>query len=151
MVEIREYGDGGDVEITEAELDEYGTRSTEFKQGDKRFVIIATNEGGHNNTLVDLLDVIAWVKENKPELLKGGICSTCKFWYAKDKFPESSDVGARACELDVCDLGEMEDDHAATICGHDGGIYYGPKYGCIHWEKMEAKVKDDKDTDTETD
>ncbi len=35
-----------------------------------RLVIRAFNEGGYNCTDVDLLDVIDWVKQNKPELLK---------------------------------------------------------------------------------
>lgn len=35
-----------------------------------RFLIRAINEGGHNSTTVDLIDVIRWVKNNKPELLK---------------------------------------------------------------------------------
>ncbi len=30
---------------------------------------VVLNEGGHNGTAVDLLDVIAWVKANRPELL----------------------------------------------------------------------------------
>jgi len=34
-----------------------------------RLVINALNEGGCNSTKVDLVDVIAWVKVNKPELL----------------------------------------------------------------------------------
>jgi len=32
--------------------------------------IRAWNEGGYNCTAVDLGDVIKWLKENKPELLK---------------------------------------------------------------------------------
>jgi hypothetical protein len=35
-----------------------------------RLVIQALNECGHNLTLVDLIDVIEWVKVNMPELLK---------------------------------------------------------------------------------
>lgn len=37
----------------------------------KRLVVGALNECGHNGTEVDLLDLIAWVKKNKPELLVG--------------------------------------------------------------------------------
>jgi hypothetical protein len=36
----------------------------------KRPVIVAYNECGYNRTQVDLIDVIEWVKENYPELLK---------------------------------------------------------------------------------
>ena len=51
---IREYSEGYGVEIVE-------------KEG--RLVIFALNEGGHNGTSVDLLDVLEWVRANKPELL----------------------------------------------------------------------------------
>jgi hypothetical protein len=34
-----------------------------------RLVIYALNECGFNSTKVDLLDVLAWVKANRPELL----------------------------------------------------------------------------------
>jgi hypothetical protein len=32
-------------------------------------VISASNEGGHNGTWVDLLDLIKWLRANRPELL----------------------------------------------------------------------------------
>lgn len=34
-----------------------------------RWVIFALNEAGHNSTSVDLLDLLRWIKKNKPELL----------------------------------------------------------------------------------
>lgn len=34
-----------------------------------RPVIIATNEGGFNSTSVDLLQLLEWLRANKPELL----------------------------------------------------------------------------------
>lgn len=37
---------------------------------DGRLVINATNEGGFNHTQVDLEDVVAWVAEHKPEMLR---------------------------------------------------------------------------------
>ena len=52
---IREYGDKLPVDIVE---------------DDGRLLILAENEGGYNHTYVDLVDVIEWVKANKPELLK---------------------------------------------------------------------------------
>ena len=58
MIKIREYDEEMDVEIKE------GNRYN------NRLVIKAYTEGGYRATIVDLLDVIKWVKENKPELLK---------------------------------------------------------------------------------
>ena len=34
-----------------------------------RIVIRAMNEGGHNSTEVDLLELIAWLKAHRPDLL----------------------------------------------------------------------------------
>ena len=51
---IREYGEGDEVTIIEA---------------NGRLVIKATNEGGYCWTLVDLKDVIEFVKIEHPELL----------------------------------------------------------------------------------
>ena len=51
---IREYGEGDDVTI----VDLNGV-----------LTIKATNEGGYNYTLVDLKDVIEFVKIEHPELL----------------------------------------------------------------------------------
>jgi len=52
---IREYGEDSIVSIIDS--------------GNERLRIKALNEGGCNCTLVDLVDVIEWVKINKPELL----------------------------------------------------------------------------------
>jgi len=38
-------------------------------QGAGRLVIQALNEAGHNCTEVDLLEVLAWVKANRPDLM----------------------------------------------------------------------------------
>jgi hypothetical protein len=55
MTGVREYGEEDEVLLD--------TRDN------GRLVILASNEGGYNGTSVDLLDIIAWVKKNKPELL----------------------------------------------------------------------------------
>ena len=57
---IREYAEEMEVTIGEHEIDE---------EGNTRIVIGAMNEGGHNGTDVDLLDVIEWVIGNKPEII----------------------------------------------------------------------------------
>lgn len=51
---IHEYTEGADVEIEEA---------------DDALLIIATNEGGYNRTVVDAKDVLDWLIKNKPELI----------------------------------------------------------------------------------
>lgn len=65
-MKIREYNEGYDVEIVP--VNAYSVRNNPELMG--RPVILAVNEGGHNSVEVDLLDVIAWVKENQPDLLK---------------------------------------------------------------------------------
>lgn len=52
--DIQEYVEGFPVEILKLE---------------DRFVIQALNEGGNNETIVDLLDVLEWVINNCPELI----------------------------------------------------------------------------------
>jgi hypothetical protein len=41
----------------------------EIKERDGRLIIEALNEGGHNGTEVDLMDVIKWVEVNRPDLI----------------------------------------------------------------------------------
>lgn len=55
MKGVREYGEGEPVALGDQE---------------GRPVIIASNEAGHNSTSIDLVDVIVWLKANRPELLK---------------------------------------------------------------------------------
>jgi hypothetical protein len=55
MVGVREYGDGLPVKCVKDEND--------------RDTIVALNEVGHCATHVDLVDVLKWVRDNRPELL----------------------------------------------------------------------------------
>jgi len=83
VTKIREYCEGGPVEIIEDTIKGYDIRhfnvtngwSTRTIPDEKRLVIVAetyeNGKGCRERTQVDLLDVIAWVKENKPELLEG--------------------------------------------------------------------------------
>jgi hypothetical protein len=57
MKGVRDYGEGFDVELWK-------------RDEDGRLVVISYNEGGCNFTTIDLLDIIEWVRENKPELLE---------------------------------------------------------------------------------
>ena len=60
--EIREYTGELGVQI--------GVEDDLPSTGRQRLVVRAWNEDGHNSTLVDLRDLIAWVKANRPELLR---------------------------------------------------------------------------------
>lgn len=57
MKGVREYCEENKVTLTET-------------KGAKRLVIQAINQGGYDSTEVDLLDLISWLKENRPDLLK---------------------------------------------------------------------------------
>jgi hypothetical protein len=56
MEGVREYAEGRAVVIAET--------------ADGRPTVVAENEAGHNNTQVDLIDLLAWVRANRPELLR---------------------------------------------------------------------------------
>ena len=53
--DIREYGERLDVEV-------------KFDQEEKRWVIIAFNQGGYDCTMIDLMDVVDWYSENSQVL-----------------------------------------------------------------------------------
>ena len=55
---VREYNEEYDVSL----------KVGSYSEG--RLVICALNEATYNATEVDLLDLIEWLKENKPELLE---------------------------------------------------------------------------------
>jgi hypothetical protein len=54
MKGVREYAEKMDVEL---------------QYVDDRYVIYAVNEGGHNCTMVDLLDVLEWVHKTLPTMI----------------------------------------------------------------------------------
>lgn len=71
-IKIREYAEQFSAEIERLdpkEVDHYVEYSL-YAQAhkDKRWVIRAWNEGGHNHTMVDLIDVLRWTKANLPEV-----------------------------------------------------------------------------------
>jgi hypothetical protein len=55
MTGVREYSEGYEVKLDE--------------HADDGPAIVAINEGGYNATYVNLRDVIAWVRANRPALL----------------------------------------------------------------------------------
>ena len=70
MMEIREYNEEMRVEIEFLLPDKFDSETVKNNLGNGRWIIRAYNEGGHNSVDIDLVDIIDWVKENKPELLK---------------------------------------------------------------------------------
>ncbi len=74
---IREYAEEMAVEIKQLdpEISERfkGVMSETIYQAhiEKRWVVIAQNEGGCNHTEVDLVELLAYVKENLPEIWPG--------------------------------------------------------------------------------
>ena len=54
---VREYGEGLTVLI-------------EYDEAANREVVTAFNQAGYDSTSVDLLDLIEWIKINRPEVLR---------------------------------------------------------------------------------
>ena len=52
---VTEYAEGLDVRL---QLEDNG-----------RLIISAKNEGGYNGTSVDLLELLAWLRANRPDLM----------------------------------------------------------------------------------
>jgi hypothetical protein len=68
-IDAREYSEGSDVFLRRTNgVYVHGVPEAEW-QGHGRLVIQAFNEGGHNCTQVDLLHLIKWLRNNRPELL----------------------------------------------------------------------------------
>jgi hypothetical protein len=63
MKGVSEYAEGYDVVICKTDGFDLGSPIA------GRLVVLARNQGGHDCTKVDLLELIAWLKANKPELL----------------------------------------------------------------------------------
>lgn len=57
MEGVREYGEEMPVELSTS-------------AGSDRPTLVAHNECGHNCTAVDLMDVLVWVRRNRPDLLQ---------------------------------------------------------------------------------
>lgn len=63
---VREYAESylvhlNEVQIADGKIVDVG--------GERRFVLEARNEGGHNSTLVDLEDLLLWLHDHRPDLL----------------------------------------------------------------------------------
>ena len=56
MEGVTEYSEGYEVELLQT-------------KGNGRWVIMAVNQGGFDSTSVDVINLIAWLRANRPELL----------------------------------------------------------------------------------
>lgn len=63
---VRDHNEGMPVYLEKHEY--VGLSGVPYGTG--RLYIDASCEGGQNGTAVDLLDLIAWLKKNRPELLE---------------------------------------------------------------------------------
>ena len=74
---IKEYEEEMHVEITQLDPERgerlKGVISEDSYRAhiDKRWVVVAYNEGGYNGTAVDLVELLTYVKENMPEIWPG--------------------------------------------------------------------------------
>lgn len=66
---VTEYCEEMPVEIAETAGLYIPGIAPDERPGHGRLVLRARNEGGHNATEVDLLELIAWLKNNRPDLL----------------------------------------------------------------------------------
>jgi hypothetical protein len=64
---VTEYAEGYGVRLVET-TGTYGGLGKPH-EGAGRLAIKALNEAGHNCTEVDLLELLAWVKANRPDLM----------------------------------------------------------------------------------
>ena len=66
---IREYTEHNRVALERNRYDpEVDRCDTPESMGHDRWVVLALNEGGYNSTRVDLLDLLAFVKQEMPEV-----------------------------------------------------------------------------------
>ncbi len=69
MVGVTEYCENIPVYLTDTTgIYEYLVDKSEWA-GNGRLVIKAINEGGYNSTQIDVLELIQWLKDNRPDLL----------------------------------------------------------------------------------
>ena len=67
---IGEYSEGLTVEIDCITLTDRDSTQRGHPIGSRRWVVRAFNEAGFNQTNVDIVDLVEWLRENKPELLE---------------------------------------------------------------------------------
>lgn len=71
------------------------------------------------------------------------ICKNCANWHGQEKFTDwRTEHNFLTGRCDVAessfDVSDMKINQVAVHCGHDGGIYFGENFGCIHWTKKNS-------------
>lgn len=69
MSGVREYCEQYPATLVLVPPDEKRPRFGPLPTEGSRWCVHALNEGGHNSTSIDLLDLIRWLRDNRPELL----------------------------------------------------------------------------------
>ncbi len=69
MLGVTEYAEGYEVRLVETKGYYTSGKPEPEWPGRGRLAIKALNEAGHNWTEVDLLELLAWVKANRPDLM----------------------------------------------------------------------------------
>lgn len=68
-------------------------------------------------------------------------CCNCKFWekekYKSKDWCTADGVDARPCDFMPDSTQDMTNSGCAIQCSHDGPVYVGRNFGCIHFESKE--------------
>ncbi len=64
------------------------------------------------------------------------ICKTCFYWDLECETEKNSNCESHPCKREPFDIRSMKEDDFAIICGHDGFVFCGPKFGCVHWKEL---------------
>lgn len=71
--DIREYCEGYAVEVTKIDADASVASAADLgahPPNGMRWIVRAFNEGHHNSTEIDLVDLLTWLRRHRPELLE---------------------------------------------------------------------------------
>ena len=98
---VTEYAEGYEVQLVETTGTYVGDKPETEWPGRGRLAIKALNEAGHNCTEVDLLEVLAWVKANRPDLMDSNSDDAALVTAAPDLLAESRRLLARLQEMAI--------------------------------------------------
>ena len=98
---VTEYAEGYEVQLVETTGTYVGDKPETEWPGRGRLAIKALNEAGYNCTEVDLLEVLAWVKANRPDLMDSNSDDAALVTAAPDLLAESRRLLARLQEMAI--------------------------------------------------